>query len=95
MRRPIFVISAVFLIFDLADDGRLGKFRLVVPSAKKNSVCFSSHKSGKVESRVDLPSLNLQEFHTEIPEHPASFGAVHCFDKSNFYSPTSAGGIPL
>jgi hypothetical protein len=96
MRRLIFLLCAVVLLLDLADDGCLGKVKLVAPTHTASYfVASSAHGSGKVDSQVDLPPLNRQELESQFPDQPLLIRGIHCHRKCNFSLFGSSGGIPL
>jgi hypothetical protein len=96
MRRLVFLICAVVLMLDLADDGCLGKVKLVAPThAAGYSVASTAHGSGKVDSQVDLPPLNWQVLTSQFPDQPVLIRGIHCHRKCNFSLFGSSGGIPL
>jgi len=96
MRRLTFLICAVVLLLDLADDGCLGKVKFVAPQhAAKCSVDSSGHNSGKVHSPGALSPEHLQEFRYDFDGQMASVRVVPSFKINDFYLFGSSGGIPL
>ncbi len=96
MRRLLFLICAVVLLLDLADDGCLGKVKFVAPQhAAQYSVASSNHNSGKVECRVVLTSENLRDLPRQFSDQPVGLGMVLCHPLNDFCFPGGSGGIPL
>jgi hypothetical protein len=96
MGRLIFLICVVVLIFDLADDGRLGKVKFVASHhAAKYSVSSPDHNSGQAGSQVGLPPASVREIQPQFKGQPASFGVVQCYKINDFCFIGGSGGIPL
>jgi hypothetical protein len=96
MRRLIFLICAVVLLFDLADDGRLGKVKFVAPNHAAQFSASSAHStSGQVDSQAGLPPAGLLGSPPPFTSQSASFGFVRCLTTNNFHFFGSAGGLPL
>lgn len=96
MRRLIFLICAVVLLCDLADDGCLGKVKFVAPSHAAQYSAASSHTaSGQVDSQLGLPPASLLVSPPTFTSQSVSFGAVHSFQINHFYFFGSSGGLPL
>jgi hypothetical protein len=96
LRRLIFLICVIVLMFDLADDGFLGKVKLVAPSHTANySVASPQQNSGPDDSPAVLPPENPPNIFDLFPGEPVSIGMVHGFKISDFFLVNSSGGIPL
>jgi hypothetical protein len=95
MRRLIFLICIVVLMCDLADDGYLGKVKLVAPThTAKYSVASLHSSSGKADSQAGLPPENLPDFFGPFPSPSASLEIVPFFKISEFFLLSSSGGLP-
>ncbi len=96
MKRLIFLIVAVVLLFDLAEDGCLGRVKCVASHhPAKCSVASSHQASGQVDSQVVLPSVDLGEFGHQFTAQPVSGGIVHVLNLDDFCYLGSSGGLPL
>jgi hypothetical protein len=96
MKRAIPLIIALLLIFDLADDGCLGKAKFVAPQhAAQYSVASSSHNSGKADSQIALPPEHLRDNPEQFLSYAASVEVDHYHKISFFPFHGSSGGIPL
>jgi hypothetical protein len=95
VKRLIFLICLVVLIFDLSDDGFLGKVKFVAPShTAQYSVASPQQNSAPDDSQVSLPPENLPNIFDLFPGEPASAGMVHGFKISDFFLVNSSGGLP-
>jgi hypothetical protein len=95
MRRLVFLICIVVLMCDLADDGFLGKVKLVAPNhTAKYSVASPQSNSGKADSQSGPPPENSPDFLDRLPGQSVSFDVVPFFKISDFYLLSSAGGLP-
>jgi hypothetical protein len=97
MRRMVLLILVLLLMFDLAEDGCLGKatFNLPHPSAK-TSVTSSHHSdSGQVDFRHELATADVPGSPRHADTQPLTLRVqptlqiIHCCYLS------SSGGIPL
>jgi hypothetical protein len=62
MKRILFLICALLLLADLADEGRLDKVRLAAPQCPgKFSSTYSSQHKGEVALQVNLRLANLPD----------------------------------
>jgi hypothetical protein len=96
MRRLIFLLCAVVLLLDLADDGCLGKVKLVSShNAAKCSVTSCDHNSGKIDPQFVLPPAKLREYGREFIDRQVSGGIGHNIELDDFCYFGSSGGIPL
>jgi hypothetical protein len=84
------------LLFDLAEDGCLGKAKFVAPNyAAKVSIAAADHQSAKVYFKVDHPSPDGWAYHCSFQISPDLLGIVHYYKLSGFYTLSSSGGLPL
>jgi hypothetical protein len=96
MGRLIFLLCAVVLIFDLADDGYLGKVKFVASHhAAKFSVASPDHNSGRSDSQACLTPENPREFQPRFKGQLLSLRVVQCLKITDFCFFGSSGGIPL
>jgi hypothetical protein len=96
MKRILFLVCALLLLVDLADDGYLGKVTYATPYGKgSNSFNLSSKNPDKIDLQFGLPP-------------PKSIGSLHCwqylltsievghtFTVSGCHLLSSSGGMPL
>jgi hypothetical protein len=95
VKRLILLICIIALMFDLVDDGFLGKVKLVAPThTAKYSVASPQQNSGPDNSPAVLPPENPPNIFDLFPGEPASGGMVHGFKISDFYLVNSSGGLP-
>ena len=97
MRRTVLLILALLLMFDLAEDGCLGKakFDLPHPSAK-TSVTSSHHfDSGQVDFRHELASADLPGIPRHADTQPVTLGVQPTLQIIYSCHLSSSGGIPL
>ena len=97
MRRMVLLILALLLMFDLAEDGCLGKakFDLPYPSAKTSVTSPHHFDSGQVDFLHELASADLGG----SPRHADTQAVTPCvqptFKIIQCYYLSSSGGIPL
>jgi hypothetical protein len=95
MRRLVFLICIVVLMCDLADDGFLGKVKLVAPNhTAKYSVASPQSNSGKADSQAGLPPENAVVSLDQFPSQSASLGIIPFFKIRDFFLLSSSGGLP-
>ena len=96
VKRTVFLICALFLLLDLADDGHLGKAKFVPPDSPVNSLKTSSEyaKSSKGDSQTDLLPANFLPPLHQSPHQPATpvIRTIHKIIVCCLLS--SAGGLP-
>ncbi len=97
LRRLIFLLCAVVLLLDLADDGCLGEAKLAGPPSQAAKYFFSSSSqdSGQVDSSAGLPPENLPEIIAPPPSQPVFCGVANCVEINHFFFFCSSGGLPL
>lgn len=96
MRRLIFLIVAVALLFDLADDGCLGKVKCVGPhNTAKASVASPNPASGTSYAQAALPPENGRDVPREFNGQPAAVAVVPSVIINDPYRFGSSGGLPL
>jgi hypothetical protein len=96
MKRFILIIVVLLLIFDLADDGCLGKAIYIPPhsSAKASFVSPHPENSGNLDSWNGLALSSLQG----PPSRSRSLPVTHRIRQtltSDYYYAAGSGGIPL
>jgi hypothetical protein len=97
MRRMVLLILALLLMFDLAEDGCLGKATFDLPhhSAKTSVTSFHHFDSGQVDFRHEPASADLPGIPRHADTQPVnlrvqpSLQIIYCCYLS------SSGGIPL
>jgi hypothetical protein len=94
MKRILFLICALILLADLADDGCLGKTKVPQCPGKIPSTS-SPHDWGEVDTQVDLPPAKLLGISQLFQFLVTLFEAARGFDGIDFYLLSSSGGIPL
>ena len=96
MKRLLFLICALILLADLAEDGCFGKAWLAVsPCPGKSLSQLSPHDRGKVAPQVDLPPLKLLSISHALQFPVTLFEVVRGFCIIDFCLLSSSGGIPL
>jgi hypothetical protein len=96
MKRVLFLICALLLLVDLADDGYLGKVNYVFPHGKgASSVDSPSQKNNKIDFQLGL-------LPPKSPSSPycwqylaISVEVTRFFSINGDYLLSSSGGIPL
>jgi hypothetical protein len=95
LRRLVFLICIVALMFDLADDGYLGKVKFVEPThTAKYSVASPHQNSGPDNSQAGLPPENSPDFLDRLSTQSVSLAIAHGFKISDCYLLSSSGGLP-
>jgi hypothetical protein len=90
------LICALFLMFDLADDGRLGRVRFVAPQTPVKSLnsAASHYCAAKSDSQNELSRADILRIPSQFPIQPATF-VVHQTRKIIVSCHlSSAGGLP-
>jgi hypothetical protein len=96
MRRLIFLICAVVLLFDLADDGCLGKIKFVAShNTAKCSVASPNPTSGNSHFQVALAPENGRDLRQEFSAQPAAVAVTPSCKINHPYHFGSSGGLPL
>jgi hypothetical protein len=96
VKRLVILICVLFLMFDLADDGRLGKakFNLPTPQAKTSLLSFYHPVPTQNDFQdgiagIDLPGIPRHQYTQPVIPAPLPLKIIKCCHLS------SAGGIPL
>jgi hypothetical protein len=96
MKRLIFLFCALVMLFDLADDGGLGKVKFVAPQPSANSaVSSASLKSTQVHLKVSAPPPNLWDIRIPCRGQTICLAALHCLNLIGCHFLGSSGGLPL
>jgi hypothetical protein len=84
------------LLFDLAEDGCLGKVKFVAPHhLAKASLAATTQQSAKVYFKVDRPPPDELKYSFFFQTPPPSSGIFQYHNLSGFYCLGSSGGLPL
>jgi len=96
MKRLALFICVLFLMLDLADDGRLGKAIYVVPHSPVKSLQVSSSQNGSVEDGChgEVWQDNFQYTPLQFPGRPIARVIQHTRKIIHNSNLSSSGGIP-
>lgn len=97
MKRAVLLIFALLLMFDLADDGCLGKASYIPPHSSPHASVISPyhHGSGNSDSRHALAPPDLRGPFSQGQSLLVTYRVRQTLKISDYCYTGSSGGIPL